>query len=152
VELKECMRKNISTQLIEELLRSIDEIGIEKTIGTLQIARQSKDTSEVLKEFIIISTCKEFGINKKELLVGKKYTAQRKNAIGVASILLKQHCNISQSKIAIILRKDNSNISKYIKKYNRLDANFKEDRIVLVHIENLQHLIKEFSTKILNNG
>ena len=146
------MRKNISTQLIEELLRSIDEIGIERTIGTLEIARQSKDNREVLREFIIVSTCKEFGINKQELFVGKKYTSQRKNAIGVCSLLLKQHCNLSQSKIGIILRKDNSNISKYLKKYNSLDIRFKEDRQVLAHIDNLQKLIKEFTTKIISNG
>ena len=146
------MGKNKSSQLIEELLKTIDEVGLEKTISTLQITRQSTDTDEVLQEFIIVSACKEFGIKKQELLTGTSYTAQRKHALGVTALLLKANCNISQTQIGLLIRKDNSNISKYIKTYSNLDVKFKSDRDVIIKIEKLSALIKQFITKIINNG
>ena len=87
---------------------------------------------------IVLNSWKYFDIDEKTLFNGRKNTANRINAIGVASVLLHRHCNISQREISNILKKDATLINRYIKKYQSLDPNFKLDLIVIEKMEEIK--------------
>ena len=147
------MPKNNSTELIEELLKTIDRVGLKKTIQRLKETTNQINEVEVLQEFIVEKTCNVFQIRRQTLLTGRENTPNRTKAIGVCSVLLSHCCKITQRKIASILRKDISNINKYLKKYENLDPNFKYDLEVIQVIDNLKNEIKEFNNNLnISNG
>lgn len=131
--------KGKSAYLIEVLLKTIDKLGISKTIEVLEISHNYSDSKARLIKLIIITTCKNFDIDEKTLLKGRKNTPSRTDAIGVSSVLLNQMCDITQREIADILKKDATLINRYIKKYQNLDVNWKPN-IVLI---NTMQKIKE---------
>ena len=130
--------KNKSTLLIEVLLKTIDKMGISKTIQVLEVSHNYTDKEKLLIQTIVLNSCKYFDIDEKTLFNGRKNTANRINAIGVASVLLHRHCNISQREISNILKKDATLINRYIKKYQSLDPNFKLDLIVIEKMEQIK--------------
>ena len=130
--------KNKSTLLIEVLLKTIDKMGISKTIQVLEVSHNYTDKEKLLIQTIVLNSCKYFDIDEKTLFNGRKNTANRINAIGVASVLLHRHCNISQREISNILKKDATLINRYIKKYQSLDPNFKLDLIVIEKMEEIK--------------
>ena len=142
------MPKRNSTELIEELLKTIDRVGLKKTIQRLRDTTNQINEIEVLQEFIIEKTCNVFQISRQTLLTGRENTPNRTKAIGVCSVLLSNHCKIPQRKIASVMRKDTSNINKYIKKYENLDPNFKYDLEVIHIIDNLNKTIIEFNNDL----
>ena len=142
------MPKNNSTELIEELLKTIDRVGLKKTIQRLKETTNQINEVEVLQEFIVEKTCNVFQISRQTLLTGRENTPNRTKAIGVCSVLLSNHCKIPQRKIASVMRKDTSNINKYIKKYENLDPNFKYDLEVIHIIDNLNKTIIEFNNDL----
>ena len=95
--------KNTSTALIEVLLKTIDKVGIKKTIEVLEISHSSSNDVLVLQGLIILNTCQAFGITEHTLLKGRKNIANRTNAIGVCAVLLKKMCRYSQIEISMIL-------------------------------------------------
>ena len=131
--------KGKSAQLIEVLLKTIDKIGISKTIQVLEVSHNYNDSQTRLIKTIVITTCKHFDIDEKILLNGRKNSANRTNAIGVCSLLLYRMCDISQREISDILKKDATLINRYIKKYQNLDPNFKPDGIVLEKMNSIKN-------------
>jgi len=113
-------------------------MGISKTIQVLEVSHNYTDKEKLLIQTIVLNSCKYFDIDEKTLFNGRKNTANRINAIGVASVLLHRHCNISQREISNILKKDATLINRYIKKYQNLDPNFKLDAIVIQKIEQIK--------------
>ena len=77
--------KYISTTLIEVLLKSIDRVGIKKTIKVLEITQNSVNEIELIKGAIILNTCNSFAISEKTLINGRKNVANRTNAVGVCA-------------------------------------------------------------------
>ena len=128
-----------SAQLIEVLLKTIDKIGISKTIQVLEVSHNFNDSQARLIKTIVITTCKHFDIDEKILLNGRKNSANRTNAIGVSSVLLFRMCDITQREISDILKKDATLINRYIKKYQNLDPNFKLDAIVLAKMDEIKN-------------
>jgi hypothetical protein len=122
---------NISTELIEILLKTIDKMGIKKTIQVLTISHNSFSSNERLSQLIILNTCNVFGISERTLLKGRKNNPNRTDALGVASVLLLRMCKISQRQIAQLLHKDPTLINKYVKKFENLDANFTQDKMLM---------------------
>lgn len=113
-------------------------MGISKTIQVLEVSHNYTDKEKLLIQTIVLNSCKYFDIDEKTLFNGRKNTANRINAIGVASVLLHRHCNISQREISNILKKDATLINRYIKKYQSLDPNFKLDAIVIEKMEQIK--------------
>jgi len=139
------MPKSNSTKLIEELLKTIDRVGLKKTILRLRETTNHLNEVEVLQEFIISKTCDVFHISRQTLLTGRQNTPNRTKAIGVCCVLIATHCKIPQRKIAGVMRKDTSNINKYIKKYENLDPNFKYDLEIIQQMEKLNQQIINFN-------
>lgn len=130
--------KGKSAYLIEVLLKTIDKLGISKTIEVLEVSHTYNDSEKRLIRTIVVTTCKHFDIDEKTLLNGRKNSPNRTNAIGVCSVLLLRMCEITQREIADILKKDATLINRYIKKYQNLDVNFKADAVVLAKMEEIK--------------
>lgn len=131
-------KRNSSTILIEVLFKAIDKMGIKKTIQVLEVSQNYTDDNKRLIELVLINTCNHFNISQSILINSRKNIASRTNAIGVCSILLLRMCKLSQREISSILRKDPSLINKYIKKYESLDMNFKDDALIIDKIEQIK--------------
>ena len=133
----------MSISLVETLLYSIEKLGIKQTIKVLQVYQEEDNEIEKLKESIIRFTCVRFNISEKTLKKGRQNIPERTDAIGVCSLLLNDMCKFSQKKIAQILEKDNSNINKYIKRYNNLDSNNKFDADIINKISIIRNDVKQ---------
>jgi hypothetical protein len=144
------MSKKDSKLLIEVLLKTIDRVGIKKTIESLEITEVHITENQVLQEIIVKETCKEFGINKRTLVLGRKNNPSRTNAIGVCCVLVSRLCKISQSDIGKLLRKDVSNVNKYIKKCENLDTKFKEDKDILLKMQKIENNVHTHLANKLN--
>lgn len=141
---------NVSATLIEVLLKSIDRVGIKKTIKVLEISQNSVNEVEIKKGLIILNTCNAFGISEKTLINGRKNIPNRTNAIGVCALLLLRLCKLTQREIAYVLKKEPSNINKYIKRYDNLDKNFKNDLEIMLKIQAIEEQTLEFYEKNKN--
>ena len=94
--------KNNSTILIEVLLKTIDKMGIKKTIQVLQISQSLSDENKKIITLIIAKTCKHFQISEDNLKHGRG-KINRTNAIIVASALLQAMGKLNQKQISDIL-------------------------------------------------
>ena len=123
------MAKNNATHLIEQLLRTIDDTGLNETIDTLKRKQASiLSNTPDLQIHIIETTCNDFEINEQTLCSGRDKSAKRYNALGVCALMLKSHLGISQTQIAYLLRKDVSTISRHLKRLQNLNINYKQDK------------------------
>ena len=136
-------KRNSSTILIEVLLKTIDKMGIKKTIQVLEVSQNYNDDSKRMIDTIVLVTCNHFGISQSTLIKGRKNVANRTNAIGVCAVLLLRLCNLSLREIADILRKDPTLINKYIRKIDTLDLNFKEEIDVVTKMEAIKEDIRK---------
>jgi hypothetical protein len=119
--------KNSSTILIEVLLKTIDKMGIKGTIQVLEVSNNYSDENKKLIDLIILNTCKYFDISESMLKKGTIRDPSRINAIGVCSVLLMRMCKLSQRQISEILHKDSSLINKYVRRFQSLNVNLKDD-------------------------
>ena len=145
------LKKN-TTNLIENLLKAVEKLGINRTTQVLSLATNLFQDKKEMIALIILNTCNAFNITENTLLNGRKNIANRTNAIGVTSVLLKRMCNLSQIEISQILKKDPSNINKYIKKYESLDENFKNDKEIQTKINLIESETVKTYNKISQNG
>ena len=141
--------RNNTQKLFEIVVKSIDKLGIKRTTQILETSIVLHKDNKHIVSSILINTCQTFNISEHILINGRKNIANRTNAIGVCCLLLTDILNLSQTEIGKILKKDVSNINKYLKKFKKLDENFKEERILIDKI----NLIKEITLEnIKDNG
>ena len=141
--------KNNTQKLFEIVVKSIDKLGIKRSTQILETSIVLHKDNKHIVSSILINTCQTFNISEHILINGRKNIANRTNAIGVCCLLLTDILNLSQTEIGKILKKDVSNINKYLKKFKKLDENFKEERILIDKI----NLIKEITLEnIKDNG
>lgn len=75
------MSKNNSTILIEILLKTIDKMGIKKTIQVLEIGSRQNSEEQILVEAIIANTTTEFNITEDILINGRQNFRDRKSVV-----------------------------------------------------------------------
>lgn len=138
---------NTSTLLIEVLLKTIDKMGIKKTIQVLQISQSLSDENKKIITLIIANTCKHFQISEDNLKHGRG-KINRTNAIIVASALLQAMGKLNQKQISDILNKDKSSINKYLRKFDSLDPNFFIDAELLTKFEAIRQDVFQDLDKI----
>ena len=137
--------KNDSLNLIEALLKTIDKMGLRKTIQVLQVSQNTFTKDDVLINLILLNVCLEFNINETTLIRGRKNTPQRTNAIGIACLLLFTISKLTQRQISSLLKKDPSLINKYIKKYQNLDKTFAQDLELINKINRIkENTLKQY--------
>lgn len=141
-------REKQSQKLINELLHTIDKIGIQETIRALRKKQEDMATNTPeLQIHIIHTTCNEFGIQEDILLHGRDKSEARYNAIGVCAFMLHQHLGFTQTKISMLLKKDISTISRHLKRLQNLDDKYKNERELRITIQGLENKIKDYKNK-----
>lgn len=137
-------------RIFEELVLTVDKIGYEKTLEIIRNSRNlAKDRDLVLQEFIIQTICSSFSFSKKQLLKGSSST-KKTNALAICSYELKSNLGYSQNKIAFVLSKHDSVISKYIKRINYLNEKYSEDKILINKIAEIRMKIIDFKNNVIN--
>jgi hypothetical protein len=137
-------------KIFEELVLTVDKIGYEKTLEIIRNSRNlAKDKDILLQEFIISTVCSSFSFSKKQLLKGVSNT-MKTNALAICSYELKYTLGYSQNKIAFVLNRHDSVISKYIKKINYLNSKISDDKLIIDKMEEIKEKIIQFKNNVIN--
>ena len=137
-------------KIFEELVLTVDKIGYAKTLEIIKNSRNlARDKDIVLQEFIIQTICSSFSFSKKQLLKGNS-NSHKTNALAICSYELKSNLKYSQNKIAFVLNRHDSVISKYIKRINYLDENYSDDKALIEKLSQIRDKIIEFKRNVIN--
>jgi hypothetical protein len=143
---------SISNQILDELITTIEIIGIDSTIRTLQDAKTSgllMQDSNV--DFILHSISKITSVSKERITDGNDRSDDRKFAVAASVYFIKKECNYSLSELKLVFNKDVSALSRYnsmvenLSKKPKTEFDKKLDGIV----KKMNILLKE---KKLQNG
>lgn len=130
---------NISSVLLE-LNKTIQIIGTEKLLDLLKISRKNNsDLGDEVKsksQIIIKIVCDEFNIK-----IDDFYSRTRKNnrryAIGITAMILKEHLKLDVADISYLIKKPNNLVSIYCSEVNELNPKHKSDINIIEKINNI---------------
>jgi len=137
-------------EFLLELNKTIQVIGKEKLLELLKISRDNESNlNEEIKsksKDIIKIVCDEFNID-----VDDFYSRTRKNnrryAIGITAMILKEHLDLDIADISFLLKKPNNLVSIYCTEVYELNPKHKSDIYIIERIENINQKLK-----LNNNG
>jgi len=140
---------NISNVLLE-LNKTIQAIGKDKLLELLKISRENgtnlNDEIKMKSQEVIKIVCDEFNID-----VDDFYSRTRKNnrryAIGITAMILKDYLNLDIADISFLLKKPNNLVSIYCTEVHELNPKHKSDIYIIERIENINQKLK-----LNNNG
>jgi len=135
---------NISNVLLE-LNKTIQVIGKDKLLELLKISRENESNlNEEVKlksQQVIKIVCDEFNID-----VDDFYSRTRKNnrryAIGITAMILKDYLNLDVADISFLLKKPNNLVSIYCTEVHELNPRHKSDIYIIERIENINQKLK----------
>jgi chromosomal replication initiation ATPase DnaA len=135
---------NISFLLLE-LNKTIKKIGITKLLELLKILRENESSlgeGVKLKTQIIIQiVCDEFKIK-----INDFYSRTRKNnrryAIGVTAMILKEYLKLDVADISFLIKKPNNLVSVYCNEVYELNPKHKSDINIIEKINNINIKLK----------
>lgn len=105
---------SISNQIFDELMTTVEVIGIDRTIKTLQDAKANSLILEDLNiEFILKCVTQVTNVSKERILNGTDRSDDRKIATALCVYLIKKEFFYSYSDISKIFNKDESSLSRY---------------------------------------
>ena len=134
-------------KLIEVLLDACKAIGKKNTIELLE-GVSKKDTGIVIKNYIVVTTCSEYGVSPRQLNKNCK-DENIAYANSIIAFLLTKHCNLSQSKIAEILdKKGRNSVSRYLAFINGLNVKFKKEAEILERIKKIEEGLETFKKSL----
>ena len=135
---------NISSVLLE-INKTIQIIGTEKLLELLKISRENESSlNEEIKyksQQVIKIVCDEFNIE-----VDDFYSRTRKNnrryAIGITAMILKDYLNLDLADISYLLKKPNNLVSIYCTEVHELNPKHKSDIYIIERIGNINQKLK----------
>jgi uncharacterized protein YydD (DUF2326 family) len=143
---------SISNQIFDELMTTVEVIGIDRTIKTLQEAKANSLILEDLNiEFILSCVNLVTSVTKDRILNGNDRNDERKIAIALCVYFIRKEFFYSYGDMSKIFNKDESSLSRY----NSLIENRTEkpktefDKNIDVYYKKINLLITE---KKLKNG
>ena len=105
---------SISNKIFDELITTLEVIGIDKTIKTLQDAKANSLILEDLNiEYILKCVNQVTGVTKDRILNGNDRNDERKIAIALSVYFIKKEFFYSYGEISKIFNKDESSLSRY---------------------------------------
>lgn len=105
---------SISNKIFDELMTTVEVIGIDRTIKTLQDAKANSLILEDLNiEFIIKCVNQVTGVSKERILNGNDRNDERKIAIALSVYFIKKEFFYSYGDMSKIFNKDESSLSRY---------------------------------------
>ena len=103
----------ITSHIFDELIVTVESIGVDKTIKSLQQARTNIFVSDNSVDTIINLVVDITGIKKERILTGKDKSEERKMATALCIYYLKQELQYSYAELKKIFQKDESAIYRY---------------------------------------
>jgi hypothetical protein len=135
---------SISSAIFDELLTTVEIIGVDKTIRTLQDAKAHSLISKNLDiDNIINIVCEITNYRKDKLLVGNERSDDKKIAMSLAVYFLKETLMYSYADLKKFLNKDESALYRYYQMVNErpkkpktefdknLDLQFKKVNLII---------------------
>lgn len=121
---------NGTIELIRVLNNSVLTLGVKKVITYLKwVTKMNGSDRKDVADLVIYSVCEKFKIPPNALLESERTDGEYNDAMCLIAVLLKKHALMSQSDIAIKLKRHKSQISKYITRMSQLNIElFKADR------------------------
>ena len=105
---------SVSANIFDELFVTVESIGVEKTIQTLQEARSKKlILSDLNIENIINFVVEVTGVQKERILNGKDRSDERKMATALCVHYIKNELGYSFSDLKKIFNKDEAGLYRY---------------------------------------
>lgn len=136
-----------SIEIMDAVIQTASIIGAEKTKQALIDARtNTKYHDKSIGDLIKKHLCKTFKISPDKLINGAT-KGVRTEALMLGYVLAKKHLRYRLSDIAILFKKDKSNVSKSITAYNHLNDNDKNDKQLIEHYNKISAQIVEFKQK-----
>jgi hypothetical protein len=132
--------------VLNQLLRTVEAIGIERTFDILKIAELGDiEFNNVHARFVITTVSNAFGIAVHEIVYGTGRKNERKYAIGFCAYYLHVHYDFNmQTDVSHFLNKDVTLCYKYCKPILKLNSNHVSDK---KHCEIKEKLDKAFMGK-----
>jgi len=143
---------SISSQVFDELLTTIEVIGLDKTIQTLKdVKANSLILNDMNIDFIITSVSSITNVQKDRILNGADRNDDRKIAISLCVYFIKTKVTNTYSEIKNIFNKGKSAMSRYNTLNEKSPKNPKTqlDKKISEYIKKINLLIQE---KKLTNG
>lgn len=129
-----------SPDLFNQLLRTVEAIGIDQTDAVLKQAEyQEVKLANKHVEFVVATVANGFGIPIHEIVVGNGRKNDRKYAIGFAAYYLHFIYNYTMDEVKDFLKKDVTLCHKYLKLVQKLSDRHISDK-------NYLELKKQFDT------
>ena len=136
---------NNITNVLSEINKTIQVIGKDKLLELLKISRENESSlNEEIKyksQQVIKIVCDEFNIE-----VDDFYSRTRKNnrryAIGITAMLLKDYLKLDLADISYLLKKPNNLVSIYCTEVHELNPKHKSDIYIIERIENINQKLK----------
>lgn len=144
------MKETHSVELINLLMQSVNEKGVEKTKNILkQGIENGYETGDRLMSFTIQTICRNFQISESELFLGRsRKNGTRTKARAMLIFMFYTKLDLSQSKISKIFNINKASTSRDVKYMNSLSYKFSEEKKQL----DLKHKInKEIELFVENN-
>lgn len=140
---------NISSVLLE-LNKTIQVIGTDKLLELLKISRENdSNLGEEIKlksQMIIQLVCDEFNIK-----IDDFYSRTRKNnrryAIGITAMILKEHLKLDVADISFLIKKPNNLVSIYCTEVYDLNPKHKSDIDIIQKINNINIKLKKINNE-----
>ena len=105
---------SISSQIFDELLTTVEVLGIDKTLQTLKDAKaNSLILNDLNIEFIVTSVSSITGVAKDRIINGSDRNDERKIAISLCVFFIKTEFSYTYSDIKNIFNKGESALSRY---------------------------------------
>jgi len=103
-----------NSNIIEEMLKTIEVVGIDETSKILQKARYNSLTLNDSKiEFILKTISDETDVSVDRIIHGTDKTDERKAAVGLCVYFIRRDLKYSYALIKKILKKDEAALSRY---------------------------------------
>ncbi len=135
-------KKDSSINLLSETLKTVERVGMKKTIDSLRGLRE-EDTESGIIDSILSHTCSEFRVSRTDLFHGNSQ-GQRTNALAICYVMLVKHLEWNQAKIKLFFDKDTSNVSRYIKRVNNLNRKNAKDLELIESFDIINEKVEEY--------
>jgi chromosomal replication initiation ATPase DnaA len=130
---------------LSEINKTIQVIGKEKLLELLKYSRDNESNLnqdiKLKSQEVIKIVCDEFKID-----VDDFYSRTRKNnrryAIGITAMILKDYLNLDIADISFLLKKPNNLVSIYCTEVNELNPRHKSDIYIIERINNINQKLK----------
>lgn len=139
-------------KLLQVFFKAVHIHGERKLTKIIESTFETNNPNQkLLQEYIIKVACDIYKVDRDELFKGKSTSAKTK-VIVACSYALSYHLKLSQVEIGNLLKKDNTIISKHLKKINNLDRTHAEDEKILTDLAFIDIKVEEFKLKLEENG